>query len=94
MAFTILGHRLTKILRPHHSAIERCPHSTAPFTKYIVSTIQQQKNYNAYSRAKSKTQSEETEQPSEPESDMAGILQLPDQEFFKNYDKYTKGFSG
>ena len=42
---------------------------------------------------KQKQQFEDTKRASEPESDMAGMLELADQEF-ENYDYYAKGFSG
>ena len=35
---------------------------------------------------KQKQQFEDTKRASEPESDMAGMLKLSNQEFFRNYD--------
>ena len=50
------------------------PHDYSPFSQSI-------RKYKAYWKAKAQT--EETEQESEPESNIIGMLELSDQEFFK-----------
>ena len=60
-----------------------------------MSTLQQKitRHTKRLKQTNKTSEFEETKQASEPDWDMAGMLELSDQEF-ENYDYYAKGSSG
>ena len=98
--FTAQGHKLTETLRPNHSTIKCFPslytlrpHYIRPiycssfyFVHHVwLSRERKRKRKKPISHTeKQKPHFEETEQASEPESGMARMLELSDQEFLKS----------
>lgn len=106
--FMVHGYKLPKRLRPilRLQNASLTPHNTITKPNLLVSLfsilcppfIHHHKKISSHTKRK-RTQFEDTEQVSEPESGMVGMLELSNQEFcfcfcFLNYNEYAKGFNG